>query len=165
MAQKRRALQIQQGVVTDLISHLAGLPEREKSSDDLLSLPEIFRTKEYMAEIRGALKKGYTFDDLAEIFSERCGVTITARQIKYHHTRGEKQDSKSKTGKKGEAVGHQKKRASSKDTPRKDTDESKEMSIESVERSSQGPATVSDNRSVANVKPGAFLISMTPEEI
>jgi hypothetical protein len=165
MTQKRRAIQIQQGVVTDLISHLANLPEREKSSDDPVSLPEIFRTKEYMAEIQGALKKGYTFEDLAKIFNERCGVTVTARQIKYHHTRGEKQDSKSKSGKKDEVAGHQKKRASSKGTPRKDTDESKEMSIESVERSSQGPTTVSDNRPVANVKPGAFLINMAPEEI
>jgi hypothetical protein len=117
MAQKKRAIQIQQGVVTDLISHLANLPEREKSSDDPVSLPEIFRTKEYVTEIRRALKKGYTFENLAEIFSERCGVTVTTRQIKYHHTRGEKRGSKSKSGKKDEAVDHQKERASSKDTP------------------------------------------------
>jgi hypothetical protein len=117
MTEKRRAIQIQQGVVADLISYLADLPEREKSSGDLVSLPEIFRTKEYMAEIRGALKKGYTFEDLAKIFSERCGVTVTTRQIKYHHTRGEKRGSKSKSGKKGEAVDHQKEHAFSKDTP------------------------------------------------
>jgi hypothetical protein len=156
MTQKRRAIQIQQGVVIDLISHLANLPEREKNSDDLVSLPEIFRTKEYVTEIRGALKKGYTFDDLAEIFSERCGVTVTARQIKYHHTRGEKQGSKSKSGKKGETVGRQKERASSKDTPRKDTGENAEQNVKLLEMSSKAPALASESYPTAYVKPRAF---------
>jgi hypothetical protein len=88
MTQKGKAIQLKQGAVTDMISHLANLPEREKSPDDSVSLPEVFRSKAYMAEIQGALKKGYTFEDLSEIFSEKCGVTVSVRQLKYHYTRG-----------------------------------------------------------------------------
>jgi len=88
MKQKGKAIQLKQGAVTDMISHLANLPEREKSPDDSVSLPEVFRTKAYMTEIQGALKKGYTFEDLSEIFSEKCGVTVSVRQLKYHYTRG-----------------------------------------------------------------------------
>jgi hypothetical protein len=99
------------------MSHLANLPEREKGPDDPVSLPEIFRTKEYMAEIRGALKKGYTFEDLAKIFTERCGVAVSARQMKCHFTRGKNRGLKNQSGKKGEVIGHRKERASSEDTP------------------------------------------------
>ena len=88
MKQKGKVIQLQQSTVTDLISHLAKLPEREKSPDDPVSLSEIFRTKEYMAEIRNALKRGYTFEDLSRIFTEKCGTSISVRQIKYHCTRG-----------------------------------------------------------------------------
>jgi hypothetical protein len=50
MTQKGRAIQLQKSTVTDLMSQLAGLPEREKKGpDDPVSLSEIFRTKEYMA--------------------------------------------------------------------------------------------------------------------
>ena len=83
----RKNTTIRQGVVTEMMTELANLPKREKAPDDLLTLPEIFREKEYMAEIKGALRRGYSFEDLAEIFTERCGVTITARQLKYHCTR------------------------------------------------------------------------------
>ena len=88
MKQKGKAIQLQQGAVTDLISYLANLPEREKSPDDLVSLPEIFRRKDYVTEIRSALKKGYKFEDLSKIFTEKCGVPISVRQLKYHYTRG-----------------------------------------------------------------------------
>jgi hypothetical protein len=165
MTQKSKAIQIQQSIVNNLVSYLANLPEREKSSDDPISLPEIFRTKEYMAEIRGALKKGYTFEDLAKIFTERCGVAVSARQIKYHYTRGKNQGLKSQPGRKVEDIDHQKKRASSKDTPQKDTDESVGKNVEVQKRSSKAPALVSDSRLVANAKPGAFLIDMAQEEI
>jgi hypothetical protein len=165
MAQKGRATQLQQSVVTDLMSHLAGLPEREKGPDDPISLPEIFRTKEYMAEIQGALKKGYTFEDLAEIFTARCGVAVSVRQIKYHYTRGKNRGLKNKPGKKAGVIGYQKGRASSKDTPQKDTDKSEEISVEVAKRSSKSPTFVPENRSTAAVKPGAFLIDMTSEEI
>lgn len=83
----RKSTTIRQGVVTEMMTALANLPKREKEPGDLLTLPEIFREKEYIAEIKGALKRGYSFDDLAEIFTERCGVKITARQLKYHCTR------------------------------------------------------------------------------
>jgi hypothetical protein len=79
MTQKEHAIQLQKSTVTDLMSHLASLSEREKRPDDLVSLPEIFRTKEYMAEIRGALKKGYNFEDLAKIFSKRYGIAVSER--------------------------------------------------------------------------------------
>ena len=88
MKQKGKAIQLQHGAVMDLVSHLANLPERKKSPDDPISLPEVFRTKEYMAEIRSALKRGYTFEDLSKIFTEKCGVKISTRQLKYHYTRG-----------------------------------------------------------------------------
>jgi hypothetical protein len=96
----RKSSIIQQSKVTDLMSQLANLPERERAPDDPISLSEIFRTKEYVAEIKGALKRGYSFDDLGKIFTERCGVAISARQIKYHYTRGTTQGMKSKPGKK-----------------------------------------------------------------
>jgi hypothetical protein len=69
------------------MSCLSRLPEREKDPGAAVSLGEIFRTKEYLAEIRGALKKGYTFGEIAEIFTERCGVSVSERQMKYHYTR------------------------------------------------------------------------------
>jgi hypothetical protein len=78
---------LQQGSVTEVMSCLSDLPERGKAPDAPVSLSDIFRTKEYAAEINGALKKGYSFDDLAKIFSEKCGVSISARQMKYHCTR------------------------------------------------------------------------------
>jgi hypothetical protein len=165
MVQKGRAIQIQKSVVTDLMSHLASLPECEKGPDDPISLPEIFRTKEYMAEIRGALKKGYAFEDLAKIFSERCGVVVTARQMKYHYTRGKNRGVKSQSNKKGEDIEHQKERASSKNPPLKDIDESTGKNVETAEKPSQSPAVISDNRWTAKVKPGAFLVDMAPEEI
>ena len=94
MKQKGRTIQLQQGTVADLISQIANLPEREKSADDPISLPEIFRTKEYITEIRGALKRGYTFEDLSKIFTERCGVSISTRQLKYNYTRGKNKPQK-----------------------------------------------------------------------
>lgn len=86
MSQRKKTV-VKQGSLRDVMSHLAELPKRDKDPTALLGLSEIFRTKEYMAEIRSALKKGYSFDQLAEIFTERCGVDITARQIQYHFTR------------------------------------------------------------------------------
>jgi hypothetical protein len=71
---------IQQGRVTELMAQLAKLPEREKAPDDPISLSEIFRAKEYAAEIRGVLKRGYSFGDLAEIFTGMCGAAINEGQ-------------------------------------------------------------------------------------
>ncbi len=88
--------------VSNLMSHLANLPERKKSPGETIQLSELFRSKEYMSEIRSALKKGYTFGDLAEIFSERCGVSISERQLKYHYTRQMNLRAK---GKKSKGVG------------------------------------------------------------
>jgi hypothetical protein len=96
---QRRGTIIKQGAVTDIMSRLSELSEREKGPGTAVSLGEIFRAKEYMAEIKGALKKGYSFSDLAEIFTEKCGVNISARQIKYHLTRAKNRSVKGKSGK------------------------------------------------------------------
>ena len=90
--------------VTNLMSHLARLPEREKSPGDTINLSEVFRSKAYMLEIKAALKKGYSFGDLAEIFSERCGVSISERQLKYHYTRQMNLRAKGKKSKSGSAA-------------------------------------------------------------
>jgi hypothetical protein len=95
---------IQQGKVIDVMSQLADLPNRGKAPDTTISLPEIFRTKEYIAEIKGALKKGYSFDDLARIFTDKCGVDISARQMKYHCTREKNRRAKNSAG--GKSIRH-----------------------------------------------------------
>jgi hypothetical protein len=89
---------IQQGKLIDVMTQLANLPERKKAPDAPVSLSEIFRTREYMAEIKGALKKGYSFDDLARIFTEKCGVNISARQLKYRCTREKNRRDKNSDG-------------------------------------------------------------------
>jgi hypothetical protein len=80
------------------MSRLANLPEHEKGPGAAVSLPEIFRAKEYVAEIKGALRKGYSFGDLAEIFTGMCGVAISARQLKYHFTREKNKRAKDSMG-------------------------------------------------------------------
>jgi hypothetical protein len=116
---QRKQTTIRQGAVTDIMSHLANLPERGKAPDDPVSLSEIFRTKEYIAEIKAALKRGYSFGDLAEIFTGMCGVAISARQIRYHYTRGENQGAKGKSGRKAGEGGTTVKHVSSEDSPQK----------------------------------------------
>jgi hypothetical protein len=84
---QRKDTTIKQGALADVMARLSELPNRDKDPGTAVSLAEIFRTREYLAEIKGALKKGYTFENLAEIFTERCGVAVSARQLKYHYTR------------------------------------------------------------------------------
>ena len=86
MTNKKQTI-VKQGAVSEVMLHLSKLPTREKDPMNPVTLPELFRTKEYATEIDNALKKGYSFDDLAAIFTERCGVKVTARQLKYHCTR------------------------------------------------------------------------------
>jgi hypothetical protein len=105
------------------MSRLSELPEREKDPGKAVSLGEIFQTKEYMAEIKRALKKGYTFENLAAIFTERCGVAISARQIKYHFTREKNRSAKGKSGKKPEDRGASVSHALPADTARKAAEE------------------------------------------
>jgi hypothetical protein len=105
------------------MSRLSELPEREKDPGAAVSLGEIFRMKEYMAEIKCALKKGYTFENLAAIFTERCGVAVSARQIKYHFTRAKNRSAKSKPGKKSGKTGASGNPASSAGAPRKAAEE------------------------------------------
>jgi hypothetical protein len=145
----RKSPMIKQGKVTELITGLASLPEREKDPDDPISLSEVFRTKEYTAEIKAALKKGYTFDDLAEIFTERCGVAISARQIKYHFTRGKNRGMKGKSGRRIGETGASGSRASSADSLGKDAAEGAKENViaadSGVNTSSKGAEFVFEN--------------------
>jgi hypothetical protein len=95
-----RGTSIKQSALADVMSHLSKLPEREKDPGASVSLGEVFRAKESLAEIKGALKRGYTFEDIAAIFTERCGVAVSARQIKYHFTRAKNRGTKGKSDKK-----------------------------------------------------------------
>jgi hypothetical protein len=163
---------IQQGKVTDLMTQLANLPERKKAPDDPVSLTEIFRTKEYMAEIKRALKRGYGFGDLAEIFTERCGVAISARQIKYHYTHEQNQGVKAKSGKKAEKNGVSGNNALSADSPGKPVTEGmKENFIAPDSRTKPFPDNSGfafENRTASEAKgnadPEAFSINARPKE-
>jgi hypothetical protein len=165
VTQKRRTIQLQKGVVTDLMKHLAELPECEKGPGNSVSLSEVFRTKEYVAEIRGALKKGYTFEDLAKIFTEKCGIAVSTRQIKYHYTRGRNRGMKNPSGRKSGDIDAQKEHASSKNPPRKDTSGEWEKNLMATERSLKTPGIVSGNRVTMNAVPGTFPIDMNQGEI
>jgi hypothetical protein len=156
------------------MSRLSELPEREKDPGAAVSLGEIFRTKEYMAEIKGALKKGYTFENLAAIFTKRCGVAISARQIKYHFTRAKNLEVKGKSGKTG-------KKAGEKSAPRcciQSADSEERGAIECAEENQMAsdPAAISSMKvpgfssenSVAveaegNVDPDAFSLDTRPK--
>ncbi len=105
MTQRKRTT-IQLGAVTDIMSHLSTLQERKKDPAKPVALSELFRTKEYAAEIQSALGKGYSFDDIAEIFIQRSGVQITGRQLQYHYTREKNLRTK---GKKSKGAGAAKK--------------------------------------------------------
>ena len=96
---QRKQTTMKQGTVKDVMSHLSRLPEREKDPTAPITLPEIFRSKEYVIEIEKALQRGYSFNDLAAIFTERCGVSVSARQLKYHRTREKNQLAKGKKSK------------------------------------------------------------------
>ena len=126
---KQKTPIIKQSKVTELMAQLANLPEREKDPDDPVRLSEIFREKGFIAEVKVALKLGYSFDDLAEIFTERCGVAVTARQMKCHFTRGINRGKKSKSNKRVGENGVIKSRVSSEDSSRKDTAQNAQRNI------------------------------------
>ena len=163
---------IQQGKVTDLMTQLANLPERKKAPDDPVSLTEIFRTKEYIAEIRMALKHGYSFGDLAEIFTERCGVAISARQIKYHYTHEQNQGVKAKSGKKSRKASVSVSHALSSDSPGKTaTEVMKENFIASDSQTKPFPNSSgftfekhATAETEGNADLGAFPIDVRPKE-
>jgi hypothetical protein len=169
---KRKSPIIQQGKVTELMSRLANLPEREKAPSDPVSLSEVFRTKEYITEIKTALKKGYTFENIAEIFSERCGVAVSARQIRYHFTRAKNRSVKGKSGKKSEENSISENNVSSADFQQ--TDESEDVKEDFIAPDSQTKAfsNVSgfsfENRATVRTEvkadSGAFQFDMRPKE-
>jgi hypothetical protein len=169
---QRRGTIIKQGAITDIMSRLSELLEREKDPDTAVSLGEIFRAKEYMAEIKGALK-GYLFGDLAEIFTEKCGVNISARQIKYHFTRARNLGAKCKSGKKTDS-----RIASGGCVPSVDSQrvgavgrvKENHMEPDSAAISSlKVPGFASENRAMTgaedNVDSGAFLLDTSPKEL
>jgi hypothetical protein len=106
--------------VAALMTELASLPECEKNPNDPVSLSEIFRTKEYISEVKAALKKGYTFENLAKIFTERCGIAVSARQIKYHFTRAKNRGVNGKSGRKSGGGNGSESHVSSADSERTD---------------------------------------------
>ena len=171
MAQ-RRGTAIKQGAVTDVMSCLSELPEREKDPGETVSLGEIFRTKAYLAEIKGALKKGYTFENLAAIFTERCGVAVSARQIKYHFTHAKNRSAKGKLGKKAEGNSAHEGSISSTVSSRENTAKGVKENFIAPGPPTKAPSNVSgfsfESRTTAgtegNADPGAFSINARPKE-
>jgi hypothetical protein len=153
---RQKVQAIQQAAVTDLLSHLSSLPERERDPNDLVGLPDVFRSKGFRAEIRGVLKKGYTFEELAKIFSERCGVTVSERQLKYHYARRTNKPKRERL-------------SSLKPTPNVSLDTNKGNTL--PEASPAGKPlkemkTPSPNDTAeGKVKPGTFFIDARQEEI
>jgi hypothetical protein len=140
------------------MARLSELPERGKDPGASVSLGRIFRAKEYFNEIKGALKKGYTFDDLAAIFTERCGVNVSARQLKYHYTREKNRRAKNNAD------------AKPKKTKRSDTSNGGALLEHSTQMGSgeEADADAGDTETAANVsavpaihtpKPEAFVTS------
>jgi hypothetical protein len=163
---KRKSPVIQQGKVTELMTQLANLPECEKNPNDPVSLSEVFRTKEYIAEVKTALKKGYTFENLAAIFTERCGVAVSARQIKYHFTRAKNLNVKSKPGKKSGGNSVPESNVSSADSGRTGTRDCAEGNLMASDSEAASPMKVSgfsfENRTASeaegNVDSGTFPV-------
>jgi hypothetical protein len=116
MSQQKQTV-IKQGDISDVMSRMSELPDRGKDTGAAISLGKVFRTKEYFAEIKGALKKGYTFNDLAAIFAERCGVDISARQMKYHYTREKNRRAESNIGGETKTARYVKERRSARKSP------------------------------------------------
>jgi hypothetical protein len=147
---------MQQSAVSDVMSCLSELPDRGKDPGSTVRLAEMFRTKEYFAEIKSALKKGYSFGDLAAIFTERCGVSISERQLKYHYTRERNKRAKNNSGK----IGGKSKKSKRPDTSKGDT------ASDNSERTDLGDGAEGDTEhteAVANVsanyatQPAAFV--------
>ena len=163
---------IQQGKVTELMTQIANLPERGKAPNDPISMSEIFRTKEYAAEIKAALKKGYTFENLAEIFTERCGIAVSARQIKYHFTRAKNRSVKGKPGKKTGEADISENHASPADSPGKAITEGVKENIIATDSQMKASSNVSGFtfekhatvETEGNVDLGAFPIDVMPKE-
>jgi hypothetical protein len=168
----RRGTAIKQGAVTDVMSRLANLPNREKDPGAAVSLSEIFRIKAYLNEIKCALKKGYTFENLAEIFTERCGVAISARQIKYHFTYANNQGAKSKSAKQAEKTGVPENHASSADSHGEAIAEDMKENFIAPGSQTRTSSNVSgfsfEGRTPASAEgtagPGAFSIDVRPKE-
>ena len=171
MAQ-RRGTAIKQGAVTDVMSCLSELPEREKDPGETVSLGEIFRTKAYLAEIKGALKKGYTFENLAAIFTERCGVAVSARQIKYHFTHAKNQSAKGKSVKKAGESGITESNVLSEDSQQADVAKGAKENFIAPDLPTKASSNVSGFsfessatvETEGNVDPGAFSIDVRPKE-
>jgi hypothetical protein len=169
---KRKSPVIPQGKVTELMTQLANLPEHEKNPNDPVSLSEVFRTKEYISEVKTALKKGYTFENLAAIFTEKCWVAVSVRQIKYHFTRAKNRSMKSKSGKKSEENSVSESNVSSVDSQQTGARDDTEENLMASDSEGTSPTKVSgfsfEKRTAAetegNVDSGAFPIDMWPKE-
>jgi hypothetical protein len=169
---KRRSPTIQQGILREFIAKLAKLPNRKGEPDVPASLSEMFRTKEYMTEIKAALKRGYSFDDLAKILSELCGFVITSRQMKYHFTRGKNRGLKSKSAKKSGVNRTDENRVPAADSQQKNTAEGAKETLTAsdseMKTSPHDSGFIFKNGAITvpeeTQKSGAYSLNTKPEE-
>jgi len=90
-SKRSRAASIQKQAIDQVNLSLQELPEKPK---DNLSLREA--VNQLQDEIRGALAKGYSYDDLAAMFSEK-GIDISALTLKRYVSSGRSRAGKTKT--------------------------------------------------------------------
>ena len=89
MTKRGKPIQIQHNVVMELVSHLKELPSRDENINKVLTLTQIFHTEAFKREVKALLKRGYTHKEISKIITEKCGIIISERQVKYHYTRAE----------------------------------------------------------------------------
>lgn len=87
---RSRAASIQKQAIDQVNASLQDLPEKPK---DNLSLREA--VSQLQDEIRAALAKGYSYDDLAAMFSEK-GIDISALTLKRYVSSGRSRTGKAK---------------------------------------------------------------------
>lgn len=90
-SKRSRAASIQKQAIDQVNASLQELPEKPK---DNLSLREA--VNQLQDEIRAALAKGYSYEDLASMFSEK-GIDISALTLKRYVSSGRSRASKAKT--------------------------------------------------------------------
>ena len=89
-SKRSRAASIQKQAIDQVNASLQDLPEKPK---DNLSLREA--VSQLQDEIRAALAKGYSYDDLAAMFSEK-GIDISALTLKRYVSSGRSRAGKTK---------------------------------------------------------------------
>jgi len=172
MTQKGKPIQLQHSVIMGLISHLKELPSRDTNANKVLTLTQIFHTEEFKKEVQSLLQKGYLHSEIAAIITEKCGVHISERQVKYHCTRAAntkkyKKSSRKATQKVNEtsnnpgSIIHESSRK-----PEKVSPNATKTSINDVATSAaKDEEKVEVSSTKAAAKPGSFEINMQTDEI